>query len=82
MNAKTIILTITAAALIAAPGTILAQQGPGECDGTGGRGQHAERSEEHGGCETGAGRIFLPLLRSRRCGCFHRLDDTLPTDDR
>jgi len=35
MKARNIILTITAAALIAAPGVLLAQQGPGDCDGSG-----------------------------------------------
>ena len=39
MNARTIILTITAAALIAAPGAVFAQQGPGDCDGTGPHGR-------------------------------------------
>ena len=39
MNARTIILTITAAALLAAPGSVFAQQGPGNCDGTGPHGR-------------------------------------------
>lgn len=39
MNARTIILTITAAALLAAPATVFAQQGPGDCDGTGPHGR-------------------------------------------
>lgn len=39
MNARTIILTITAAALLAAPGAIFAQQGPGDCDGSGPHGR-------------------------------------------
>lgn len=39
MNPRTIILTITAAALLAAPATVFAQQGPGDCDGTGPHGR-------------------------------------------
>jgi len=35
MNARTLILTIAAAALVAAPAAINAQQGTGNCDGTG-----------------------------------------------
>ncbi|MCU0305667.1 MAG: Spy/CpxP family protein refolding chaperone [Thermoanaerobaculales bacterium] len=41
MNAKSLILTITAAALLAGPAAVLAQQGPGGCDGDGPHGPAA-----------------------------------------
>jgi Spy/CpxP family protein refolding chaperone len=40
MNARTLTLTLTAAALIAVPGLASAQAGPGNCDGTGPHGPH------------------------------------------
>lgn len=39
MKARTLILTITAAAVIAATGIVFAQQGPGNCDGSGPHGR-------------------------------------------
>ena len=39
MKARNIILTITAGAIIAAAGVVFAQQGPGDCDGSGPHGR-------------------------------------------
>ena len=39
MKARNIILTITAVAIIAAAGVVFAQQGPGDCDGSGPHGR-------------------------------------------
>ena len=50
MTARNIILTITAAALIAAPGLIFAQQGPGgSCDGEGPHGPAGHGGPKGGG---------------------------------
>jgi Spy/CpxP family protein refolding chaperone len=54
MNARIVILTLVAAALVAAPGSVLAQQGPGTCDGSGPHGPMAgpgggEAFTGHGG---------------------------------
>jgi Spy/CpxP family protein refolding chaperone len=65
MKAKHIILTITAAVLIAAPGVLVAQHGPGTCDGDGPHGRTAGPGGGFGG-RGGAGILrMLPRLAER-----------------
>jgi len=63
MKARKIILTITSVALIAAAGLVFAQQGPGNCDGSGPHGPHGTMGGPGGGGFGGPGQHgFLRML--------------------
>jgi len=62
MKTRNAILTITAIALIAGAGVVFAQQGPGDCDGSGPRGPHGAMGGGPDGGPGGPG-LFRMLNR-------------------
>lgn len=78
MKSRTIILTLTAAAILAAPGLLFAQQGPGSCDGDGPHGPNGGPGAFGGpGGPGGPGRSDGPIVMRM----LHRFGERLDLTD-